>query len=87
MRIYARIHDGAVAELVRTDRPIGQLFHPALTWLDVTGQPEVALGWRSDGKAVTPAAPTPPVAAASPSLADLAARIAELQADLAALRR
>lgn len=35
MSIFARIDDGAVAELFIADSIVG-LFHPALVWVDIT---------------------------------------------------
>jgi hypothetical protein len=50
MRIWGRIADGVVCELVHSDRAISELFHPALHWVDMTDQAEVAEGWLWDGE-------------------------------------
>ncbi|WP_454751703.1 hypothetical protein [Cupriavidus necator] len=55
MRTYARICDGKVVELFSTDGDIATMFHPSLTWVDITDeivQPEE--GWSYDGDAFTP---------------------------------
>ncbi len=84
-KTYARIQDGAVAELFATDGDITQLFNPALVWLDVTGIPGVAQGWLYDGSAFTP--PKPVAAPPAPSLAELQAQLQALAAQIAALTK
>ncbi|MBN9508252.1 MAG: hypothetical protein J0I21_03945, partial [Alphaproteobacteria bacterium] len=46
-RTYARIENGIVAELLTSAETPQTLFHPALHWMDVTGQ-GVAVGWRQN---------------------------------------
>ena len=83
MQTYARIDDGVVAELLATDVPPGELFHPGLRWV-VADAPGVAVGWRETpaGLAAPPPAPAAP---ATPSIAELQARISVLAAQVAAL--
>ena len=87
MKLFARIADGAVAELLRTEADISRLFHPALVWVEVTGQ-TVAVGFRqqADGFAppIEPAAVDPAAAPVS-AIDELRAQIAALAAKLAAL--
>lgn len=83
MKTYARIQDGAVAELFATDADIALLFNPALVWQDVTGIPGVAEGWLHDGSAFAP--PKPVAAPPAPSLAELQAQLQALAAQIAAL--
>ena len=45
MKTYARLHDGVVAELLRTDLDIVGRFNPALIWIDVSLLPGIAEGW------------------------------------------
>jgi len=85
MKTYARIQDGMVAELLRTDAPIGTLFHPGMTWIDVSDQANVAEGWTFDGtrfaRAVVPVAP-----AGLPTMPQVLADLAALKAEVAALK-
>lgn len=85
MKTYARIQDGTVAELLRTDMPIAALFHPGLTWVDVSDQPGVAEGWSFNGtrfeKPIIPATP-----AGLPTMAQVLADLASLNAEIAALK-
>lgn len=39
MTLYARIDNNTVAELFETDSDISELFHPSITWADVTDEP------------------------------------------------
>ena len=82
---FARIQDGAVAELFATDADINLLFAPALVWVDVTGVPGVVEGWRYDGSDFTPPPPVP--APPAPSLGDLEAQLQTLAAQIAALTK
>lgn len=46
METYARIYEGAVAEIFQTDGDITQMFHPDLVWIDVTAsKPTPQVGW------------------------------------------
>ncbi|WP_082928700.1 hypothetical protein [Cupriavidus gilardii] len=46
MKTYARVYEGIVMELFSTDGDIGEMFHPDLVWIDVTGtQPQPKEGW------------------------------------------
>jgi len=46
MKTYARIYGGTVAELFSTDGDITTMFHPSLTWVDVTAvSPAPQVGW------------------------------------------
>ncbi len=90
MKTYARLQDQVVVELFATDQHPSNLFNSALTWVEVTSG-NVAPGWRVslDGttKAPTFTAPPPetPPAHVPPSLADLQAELAVLNAKFAAL--
>ncbi|HTR16765.1 MAG TPA: hypothetical protein VMI52_07010 [Acetobacteraceae bacterium] len=79
MQTYARIRNGAVAELFATDLPITELFFPALLWVDVTARPEVAVGWGYDGSDFVPPAAVAAAAQAVPA-ATLAVPVAALAA-------
>ncbi|XQU68219.1 tail fiber assembly protein [Cupriavidus sp. H18C1] len=61
MREYARIYAGEVAELFATDGDIGEMFHPDLKWVDITGaSPKPEVGWTYDGAVFgPPPGPTP----------------------------
>lgn len=84
MRTFARIQDGVVAELLKTDADIKSLFAPGLVWVDVSSQPAVRECWLHDGKAFTPP-PALPAAAAPPTVAELQAQLAMFGARLTAL--
>ncbi len=81
-RTYARIENGTVAELLTSAETPQTLFHPALHWVDVTGQ-GVAVGWREAAGSFT--APPPPAPAAPPSVAELKQQLAALALQVAAL--
>jgi len=83
MKTYARIQDGAVAELLTTDIEIIGRFHPALIWVDVTSETGIAPGWQKDARGFLPPPAPPPVAA--PTLAQLKAQLATISAQLATL--
>ena len=89
MKTFARLQDGQVVELITTEQPIHVLFHSDMVWLDVSGEPAVTTGWRSDGRMVSPPlapdikpAPVPDPLA---ELAEIRATLATLQARVAAL--
>jgi hypothetical protein len=85
MKTYARIVDGAIAELLTTDGDITKMFNPAIIWVDVTGQ-AVQVGWLQQASGfVEP----PPVVATiqAPTLATLQAQLATLAAQIAALQK
>jgi hypothetical protein len=84
-KTFARIQDGAVAELFATDADISLLFAPALVWVDVTDIKGVTQGWRYDGSVFT--APPPVSAQPAPSLAELQAQLQALAAQIAALAK
>jgi hypothetical protein len=81
-RIFARIQDGIVAELLQSDDALTGRFHPALVWVEVTGLP-VQAGWLEGSGGFTPPPPPPP--ATPPSLAALQTQLAALAAQIAAL--
>ncbi len=83
MRTYARIQDGCVAELLKTDGDITAMFNPELVWIDVSAQPSVAEGWQFNGTTFTTPVIVPPTAPVV-TLAELQAQIAALSAQLAA---
>lgn len=86
MKIFARVQDSTVAELLRTDAAIATLFHPGLVWVDVSRQPMVREGWAYDGTRFTAPAPTPPDPP-PPTLGDIQAQIDVLRAQVAALTK
>ncbi|TWD54554.1 hypothetical protein FB480_103466 [Agrobacterium vitis] len=56
---YARTHAGVVVEVIETDQPIDDLYHPDITasFMEVTD--DVEPGWTyTDGKLAAPVAPT-----------------------------
>jgi hypothetical protein len=59
MRIFARIENGIVAELLATEHDIATMFHPALHWVEATHVNGVAPGWRHDGTNFTAPEATP----------------------------
>jgi len=84
MRIYARIQDKRVAELLRTDADITSMFHPGLAWLDVSSLEGIAVGWAFDGQQFAPSS-IPVAPDLELSLPLLQAQFAALGARLAAL--
>lgn len=84
-KTYARIQDGAVAELFATDADITDLFNPALVWKDVTVIAGVREGWLYDGAHFSP--PAPLARPSAPSLAQLQAQLQALAAQIAALSK
>jgi len=84
MKIFARVENSIVAELLRTDAAIATLFHPGLVWVDVSQQPMVKEGWAYDGTRFTAPAVTPPDPP-PPTLRDIQAQIDVLRAQVAAL--
>lgn len=85
MKTYARMQNGMVAELLRTDAPIASLFHPGMTWIDVSSQPHVAEGWAFDGSQFAQAA-APAASTGLPTMPQVLADLAALKAEVAALR-
>ena len=85
MNTYARMENGIVAELVSTAATIGTLFHPELTWLDVTSIAGIAEGWIYDAAKFAPpsVAPSPPAL----TLSQLEAQLAVLSAQIAAFSK
>ena len=49
MRTYARMQNGIVAEVLKTDGDITRMFNPALVWVDISSQADVVEGWHFDG--------------------------------------
>ena len=84
MKMYARIQDGLIAELLQTDSDITSLFNPALTWVDVSSLSDIAEGWHFDGTNFTRPSPLPP-AAPGPTITELQTQLAALSAQIAAL--
>ncbi len=84
MSIYARIHDGVVAELITSAIDPAALFNPALVWEPVNTS-SVALGWLfANGSFSAPPIVTPPLLI-TPSLSQLQAELATIQTQIAAL--
>lgn len=84
MKTYARIEDGQVVELFATEGDITSMFNPALTWVDVSANPEVTENWQFDGS-VFRSPPPPPLSLPGPTIAELRTRIEALSAQLATL--
>ncbi len=85
MKTYARIQDGRVAELLKTDGDIANMFNPGLVWVDVSAHSEVGAGWLFDGTNFRAPSPPPPPHAAVATIADLQAQLAAVSAQIAAL--
>jgi hypothetical protein len=49
VKLYARIEQGTVVELLRTDGNINAMFHRGLVWVDVSEVAGIAYGWIYDG--------------------------------------
>jgi uncharacterized protein YceH (UPF0502 family) len=87
MRVFARIEDGVVRELHRTEEGIAGKFHPALRWVEVTGARveerfrETEQGFAAPVEHAAEAAAEAPGAA----LAALRTQLAALQARIEAL--
>jgi hypothetical protein len=84
MRTYARVQNGIVVELLKTDGDITAMFNPALVWVDVSSQTDVTEGWEFDGTHFTPPARRP-TSTPVPSITELHAQLAALSAQIAAL--
>lgn len=84
MKTYARLQDHRVMEIVTSNADIATLYHPTLTWMDVSAVPAIAVGWRYDGSTWSAPEPTP-VSSASPSIAQLQSQVAYLASQLAEL--
>ena len=84
MRTYARIQNGTVVELLKTEGDITAMFNPALVWVDVSSQTDVSEGWQFDGTHFTPP-PAQPTSSPLPSITELHAKLAALSAQIAAL--
>lgn len=79
MTMYARVEQGVVRELVETDQPIEDLYHPDLFWVDARDMPGVCPGWIVTRDGFSPPEPEK-VAAATPTIdiAELLSRVNEL---------
>ena len=86
MRIYARIQDERVVEILTTDCDISTMFHPALVWIDASSAIGIEEGWTYDGsifsRAITPEV-SPPVL----SIPEIQAQLNTLTAQLALLSK
>ena len=82
-RTYARIDSGVVAELMRTEADVTTLFHPELTWVEITGRDDVDERWTYDGSNFQ--APVHATGARIANLAELELQVRALAARLAAL--
>ena len=83
-RVYARVASGVILELLQSSINPTKLFHPALHWTDVTGQP-VQVGWTQTASGFAPPVVASAVASVMPSVAELQAEIKLLSAKIAAL--
>jgi hypothetical protein len=92
IRTYARVADGKVFELLRSDGDIAAMFHPEIRWVDVTDLRAeghgVDVGWvqTADGF-IAPPPSVPPQALAAPNLAELRAEVARLSTLVASLAK
>lgn len=61
MKKFARIYDGRVVEFVSSSTDVFSMFHPALTWIDITSlDHNIAEGWSYyGGKFLPPVRPSP----------------------------
>ena len=85
MHNYARVQDGVVQEILATDQPVENLFHPDLIWVRLSDGSPAAPGWRYDGTDFS----EPPAVqniAEAPSLHSVMAALANVQEQLAAMR-
>ena len=84
MKTFARVQNDLVAELFRTTGDLTGMFHPSLSWIDISERPEITEGWRFDGQSFAP-----PLIAPSqelqPTIGELQAQIAAIAIRLAAL--
>ena len=80
MTIYARVEQGVVRELVETNQPIKDLYHPDLIWANIQDIPEVSPGWVMTQDGFSPPEPEK-VAAGTPTIdiAELVSRVDELR--------
>lgn len=54
MKTYARVDNGSITEILTTDLDIKTLFHPSISWVDITHEiSELSVGWHYDGKTFT----------------------------------
>lgn len=84
IRTYARIENGVVAELLKTNADVTKLYHPELIWVDITGRNEIDERWKYDGANFEA-----PIRVAEPpttSLAELEQQVRVLAARLEALQ-
>jgi hypothetical protein len=91
VKTYARVADGKVLELLRSDGNVATMFHPAIRWVDVTGTlvdgHDVGVGWLQTPSGFAPPPPDAVVAAAAPTLSELQAELARLGAMIASLAK
>ncbi len=82
MHTYARILNGVVMELFSTAAPIDSLFPAGIIWVDVTGTPNVQVGWIQvqGGGFSAPADQTPTIPPVT--LASVQAQLTALQAEV-----
>jgi hypothetical protein len=84
MKRFARVDAGVVTEIVATEQDIAKLFHPGLTWVDVTNITAAVGDLDQNGTFVKPPVQTEP---AMPTVAQLQAEIARLTERLAVLEK
>lgn len=82
MKTYARIENGVVAELFKTDGDIAALFHPSLIWAAVDSSVAVGDAATQSGSAWAFAKPAAPAVPVPDSVTPLQARKALLAAGL-----
>jgi hypothetical protein len=54
MKLYARLHQNIVVELLETDGDINVMFHRDLVWVDASDAPGITYGWTYDGHRFSP---------------------------------
>ena len=84
MNTYARIQNGFVAELIETNADPSMLFNPSLVWEPVNTA-GAAIGWAYANGSFAPPSPAPQVSFVAPTLTQLQAELAVLQAQIAAM--
>ena len=85
MKLYARIQDRFVVELLSTDLEITGRFNPALVWIDVSHVIGIMPGWQQSADSFS--APPPPPIPTVPTLAQLQAQLAIISDQIAALSK
>ena len=56
MKVYARVKNGVVMELLATGGDITAMFHPDIKWVQASDVAGIACGWRYDDDRLQPPA-------------------------------